>query len=77
MLDNKVFASLIKKGSPTGEVISLNSFTAVVSTIPEVKVYSVVIFSGGAQGVVWQINDNSLDILLLNDTPIYANELVV
>ena len=77
MLDNKVFASLIKKGSPTGEVISLNSFTAVVSTIPEVKVYSVVLFSGGAQGVVWQINDNSLDILLLNDTPIYANELVV
>ncbi len=77
MLDNKVFAGLIKKGQPTGEVIALSGFTVNVSPIPDVKVYSVVLFSGGAQGVVWQIHDNSLDILLINTTPIYANELAV
>ncbi len=77
MLENKIFSNLIKAGGATGEVLFLNSFTVNLSLIPGSRVYAVVLFSGGAQGVIWQIHPSSLDILLLNDIAVYANEQAV
>jgi F-type H+-transporting ATPase subunit alpha len=77
MFENKTFAKLVSAGQPTAEVIGLNDFVVSTSLLPDAKVYSVVLFAGGAQGVVWQMYSDHLDILLLNDTPIYANELAV
>jgi F-type H+-transporting ATPase subunit alpha len=77
MVENKIFTKLIKEGRATAEVIALNDFTVKISPLPNAAVYSVVMFSSGAEGVVWQIHQNSMDVLILNDVPIYANELVV
>ena len=77
MLENKTFSKFVKDGKATAEVLSLNGFTATISPLPDAAVYSVVLFSGGAEGVVWQIRPESMDVLLLNDVPVYANELVV
>lgn len=77
MVENKTFNKAVKDGKATAEVLALNGFTATISSLPDAAVYSVVLFSGGAEGVVWQIRQNSMDVLLLNDMPLYANELAV
>ncbi len=77
MFENKTFTKLVNGGQPTAEVIALNDFVVSTSLLPDANVYSVVLFAGGAQGVVWQMYSDHLDILLLNDTPIYANELAI
>lgn len=77
MVENKTFTRLVKDGKPTAEVLSMNGFTVTLSSLPDAAIYSVVLFSSGAEGVVWQIRQNSLDVLILNDVPIYANELAV
>lgn len=77
MVENKTFTRAIKSGQATSEVLALNGFTATISPLPEAAVYSVVLFSGGAEGMVWQIRQNSMDVLLLNEVPLYANELAV
>lgn len=77
MLENKTFTRYVKQGKPTAEVLAMNGFTVTISPLAEAAVYSVVLFSGGAEGMVWQIRQNSMDVLLLNDAPVYANELAV
>lgn len=77
MLENKTFARFLKDGKPTAEVIAMNGFTVKISVLTDASVYSVVLFSSGAEGVVWEIHQNSMDVLILNDVPIYANELAV
>lgn len=77
MLENKTFSRLVKQGKATAEVLAMNSFIVSISPLPEASIHSVVLFSGGAEGIVWQINQSSMDILLLNEVPVYANELVV
>ncbi|MEI8073025.1 MAG: sodium-transporting two-sector ATPase [Candidatus Saccharibacteria bacterium] len=77
MLETKTFTKLVNSGQSTAEVISVSDFVANISLLPGAMVHSVILFAGGAEGVVWQINSDSLDILLLNDLTVYANELAV
>ena len=77
MFENKTFTKIVNSGQPTAEVIALSDFVVSISLLPNASVYSVVLFAGGAQGIVWQMYNDHLDVLLLNDTPIYANELVI
>ncbi|MBI2798382.1 sodium-transporting two-sector ATPase [Candidatus Saccharibacteria bacterium] len=76
MFESQIFSKLVKKGQPTAEVVEFNDFIVVTSLLPGVKVHSEVIFAGGAQGVVWQLNADSLQILLLNSELVRAGELV-
>lgn len=77
MIENKTFARLVRDGKATAEVIAMNGFTVTISPLPGASVYAVVLFSSGAEGVVWEIRPNSMQVLVLNDVPIYANELAV
>lgn len=77
MVENKTFTKLLKNGQPTAEVLSMNGFMVTISPLAGAAVYSVVLFAGGAEGMVWEIRHNSMEVLLLNDLPIYANELAV
>lgn len=77
MLENKTFTKLLRDGKATSEVLSLNGLTATLSPLVDARVYSVVLFAGGAEAVVWQIRPESMDVLILNEVPIHANELAV
>lgn len=77
MFESKSFTKLVDKGQPTAEVVAMNDFVVSTTMLADACVYAVVLFAGGAQGVIWQVHEETLDILLLNDTPVRAGELLV
>ena len=77
MSESKAFARLVEEGAPTAEVLSLNNFMATITTLPGALVNATVLFANGAEALVWRINRTTIDVLLLNDNAVHANEMVV
>ncbi|MBA3679303.1 sodium-transporting two-sector ATPase [Candidatus Saccharibacteria bacterium] len=60
----------------TAEVIAIRECIVLTTPLTEAPIFAEVAFAGGARGVVWQIDPDGLEILLLSDQPVKAGELV-
>lgn len=76
-MPNKHFNDLVAAGNPTGEVVSINEFMVEVRGLSPVAIKSLVMFENGGKGIVWEISDELVSILLLDTAPITVESGVV
>lgn len=66
----------VTKTKATAEVVAVRECIVLTTPLAGTPVFAEVVFAGGARGVVWQIDTDGLEILLLNNQPVRAGELV-
>ena len=73
----KLFNDLEKQGQPVGKVISANRCFARVDGLHRVGLNNQVLFSNGDRGLVWEVGDNTAQILNLDSESIDVGTGVV
>ncbi len=66
----------ISAAKVTAEVVAVHECIVLTTPLKGAPVFSEVAFAGGAKGIVWQIDADGLEILLLSNQTVRAGELV-
>ncbi len=66
----------VVKTKATAEVVAVRECIVLTTPLSGAPVFAEVVFAGGARGIIWQIDSDGLEILLLNNQPVRAGELV-
>lgn len=77
MFDSSEFASLVKRGQPTGEVIGVNRFIVDLAGIETAPVGGLVLFENGYRGLVRAVSEDKVTVLNLDDETIPMGTLAV
>lgn len=77
MYDNSLFQKLVASGQPTGEVIGVDRFLVTVKGLDGIAANALVLFENGQQGMVREINTDSVLILNLESENAQLGGLVV
>ncbi len=77
MSNQKHFASLISKGNPIGEIVSVEKFIVKVKGLQPCTIHTLVMFEDGTKGYVHQITEDYVLILHIGTTPLHVGMIAV
>lgn len=77
MYDNNLFQKLVSSGQPTGEVVGVDRFLVTVKGLDGIAANALVLFENGQQGMVREINTDSVLVLNLESENAQLGGLVV
>jgi F-type H+-transporting ATPase subunit alpha len=77
MFEDGQFASLVKKGQPTGEVVAVNRFLVELAGLESAPVGGLVLFENGQHGLVRSISSDTVTVLNLDGESIPIGTLAV
>lgn len=77
MFDNPKFAKLVAAGQPTGEVIGVNRFLVTIRGLGSVGINALIYFSNGHQGLVREVNEETVLVLNMTSETIDLGTLAV
>lgn len=77
MSENKHFDSLVAKGNPVGEVISVDRFLVKVHGLNPVTIHALVMFEDGSKGFVHQIHEDYCTVLHLGTDTVQVGTVAV